>query len=280
MVQKEREDIDLRVYFADTLSDSHPFLHSPLLGLVDNFTSPESLLNVTDMENLRALEKAGTIRGGKLLLDYAYALEYLLNSSTSPYIAIFEDDVIFADGWLARTLIALRDIRKKYFGKDFLDLRLFNNESNIGFASKDILGNNVPIIILAAIAVVSALLATFQRTTNIGRKLVTTKLAFVVCFFTIPVLVISFFRAGKSSVLPPWPGVAVQPWGLCSQGVIFPRAQVPLLIAELRKKEDPQPDIVMKYLAQKANLLRFVLNPVQVQHLGETAFRANSKPYY
>jgi hypothetical protein len=167
--------------------------------------------------------------------------------------------------------MALQNIDRmtKSSGNDWLDLRLFNNESNIGFASKKLLGNNVPIIILLIATAICGILRILYSTITAARKVITAKLCIVICCFTIPLFVVSFFQAGKSSVLPPFAGIAIQQWGLCTQGVILPRHQVPRLISELRKREHTQPDIVIKFFALKKGLQRFVLNPMQVQHLGK-----------
>lgn len=49
-----------------------------------------------------------------LCSDYIYALTQCLDNTTAPFIAVFEDDVIFADGWMARSLFALQEIQKYY----------------------------------------------------------------------------------------------------------------------------------------------------------------------
>ena len=46
-------------------------------------------------------------------LDYAFALQTCLKESTSPYIAILEDDVLLAHGWLAKTRLAVQDIENR-----------------------------------------------------------------------------------------------------------------------------------------------------------------------
>jgi len=241
-----------------------------LMELVDNSTSAKELISKEAFQSLQDMEERKQILGAKVMLDYAYALKYAYDTSSAPYIAIFEDDVVFADGWLSRTILGLQKIEKKVkaSGKDWVDLRLFNNESNIGFASHAIFGNNVPIIIVLTSSTVFGILRLFQLKTNTGRRFITIQLCFIVCVFTIPLFIIAFFQAGKSSILPPSPGVALQPWGLCSQGVVVPRHQVPHLVEEFRKRNFDQPDIAMKAFANTNGLQRFVLNPVQVQHLG------------
>jgi hypothetical protein len=241
-----------------------------MLGLVDNYTSAEDLVSHEEFEKLQDYERRGKFLGAKVLLDFAYALQYAYDTSSAPYFAIFEDDMIFAHGWLSRSLLALRDIERKIkrSKKDWLDLRLFRNESNIGFASHDIFGNNVPIIIALTSSAVCGLLFLLRQKTTRGRKVITFKLCFVICCFSIPLFVIFFFQAGKSSILPPSPGVSLQPWGLGTVGAILPRHQIPHVIRELKRRKYTQPDIVIKNYALDNGLDRFILNPVQVQHLG------------
>lgn len=43
--------------------------------------------------------------------DYIYVLDQFLNQTTAPFIAIFEDDIVFADGWLSKTVQALTQLR-------------------------------------------------------------------------------------------------------------------------------------------------------------------------
>lgn len=54
--------------------------------------------------------------------DYMYVLDHCLKQNT-PYIAIFEDDIIAADGWLAKSLVGLSSLNA---------LTEAGNESNKG----------------------------------------------------------------------------------------------------------------------------------------------------
>lgn len=70
-------------------------------------------------------------------------------------------------------------------------------------------------------------------------------------------------------MIPRWPGAVVQNWGCCTQGIILARQQVPGLMANLKRRagEDAADIIVMDY-ATSMGLDRYVLNPVQAQHMG------------
>jgi GR25 family glycosyltransferase involved in LPS biosynthesis len=72
--------------------------------------------------------------------DYAYVLEKCYESQT-PYIAVFEDDIIFADGWLIKTLKALEEIKlhaeqgEKFW--NWVYLRLFYTETFFSWNADD-----------------------------------------------------------------------------------------------------------------------------------------------
>jgi len=199
--------------------------------------------------------------------DFSLALEDCYHRSTSPYIALFEGDVLLANGWFARVRMGLEDIQKKMKGKPWLDMRLFNEERSIRWASEHPLGNKVPIIILVTSTVIFAILSMIRR--KVAASYLTYKSICAVCFVSVPVFVILFYRAGKASLLPPRPGVSVQDWGCCSQGLVFPREIVPNITTYLRiHAKETAPDIQFLYYGRQEKLPRFVLNPIQVQHMG------------
>ena len=211
------------------------------------------------------LEKSKTYID-KVRFDFAYALRHVHRTSSSPYIALFEGDIMVADGWVARTISALRDVKRHHLR--WSDMRMFNAENMIGFDSHHPLGNNVPIIILGVSAGLFVVFRALARVSRTGREVFTWQFNVVVCCVTVPAFVILFFRAGKSSVLPPWPGVSVQNWGMCTQGMVMPRSVVPgLSEAILAHKE--QPDRAFRDFARDKGYDRLVLDPIQVQHMGE-----------
>jgi hypothetical protein len=135
----EREDLDVRVYFANTDPSIHPLHNSSSLvaSLVDEYGSAQNVATPAQFQELTELEKSRNL-GRKVALDFSYAIRYAYASSSSPYIAVFEGDVIFADGWFARSRTSLNDIdhRTAYKRKSWLDMRLFNEERSIGWGVK------------------------------------------------------------------------------------------------------------------------------------------------
>lgn len=266
LTKLEREDLDLRVYFANTNPSEHPLWKTPLIDLVDKSVTAKNTVSPLQFNELRELEASKSFVT-KASLDFSYALEDCHRSSSSPYIAIFEGDILVADGWFARTRVALRDIVRRE-KDEWLDLRLFNQERSLGWASNKLLGNNVPYIAFGLSATFLCLSLLFRRYLRV-QGLSTSTVLFICCIF-IPLLTMTFFQAGKSSMVPPLSGVSVQSWGCCTQGIVIQRDQVPALIEELRGKATSKPaDVTIIHYAQANNLKRYVLNPVQVQHLGQ-----------
>jgi hypothetical protein len=67
--------------------------------------------------------------------DYIYVLRECLDKSDAPYIAIFEDDIIFAEAWLAKTINALAELRQR--SQSWLYLRLFYTETSLSWRASD-----------------------------------------------------------------------------------------------------------------------------------------------
>jgi hypothetical protein len=226
-------------------------------GSAKDVATPELLGRVMEREKLKKFH-------GKADLDFSLALQECLDNSTSPYIALFEGDILLANGWFARTRMGIDQIRAT--GRPWLDLRLFNAENSIGWASRHLLGNGV--LPVTGGIIVFLLLAQLITRQFFDRQLLSYPTLAVVCLLTVPGLVILFFQSGKSSMLPPRAGVTEQNWGCCSQGIVLPRAQVPGFIQTLRRiSTDGPPDLVILAYAREMGLSRFALNPVQIQHL-------------
>jgi hypothetical protein len=269
MTQPGREDVNLRVFFANTDPSNHPYWNSSLLDLLDGSFSPKDIISKGELAIVTSLEKNRAYMD-KVRFDFAYALGHVYRTSSSPYIALFEGDIMVADGWVARTVTALREVegRVRRNRLRWSDMRMFNAEEMIGFDSHHPLGNNVPIIIFGVSAGLFLVFRALARASRTGREVFTWQFSAVVCCITVPAFVILFFRAGKSSVLPPRPGVSVQNWGICTQGMVMPRSVVPGL-AEAILSHREQPDRAFRDFAKDEGYDRLVLDPIQVQHMGE-----------
>ena len=183
-------------------------------------------------------------------LDYALALENCLENSTAPYIAIFEGDVLLADSWFARVLTGLHEAETRLKDTRWLYMRLFNEERACGFASTDLFGNGLPKTIFLVSSLTAAILALAKRGARMrgSHRLDFLNRPFLVllCTVVIPPFIILFFQTGKATVLPPSPGLRVEDFGCCTQGIVFPRGEagpVIKLIREQARKENY--DVIM-----------------------------------
>lgn len=266
LTPQERADLYLSVIVAETDPTKHPSWHHDwVFNAVDNITSYHVSEEVEGF--LREMEEKGDflVKG---VYDYIYALEQCYETGT-PYIGIFEDDIMLADGWLIRTLKGLQNIPPPHDESgSWLFMRLFNQERSTGWAHRHIGGNNEHWIALGiglTITIGGLLARSCSRSARTRLNLST---IFVVALILNPAMVVLFYQSGKASLLPPSPGVFAEGFGCCSQAMIFPRAQVPPLMEFLRKERQGQVDLLLKKRAKQTGLTRYSLYPVQAQHIG------------
>ena len=222
-------------------------------------------VSAQERECLQGLELKGNY-AEKGVYDYIYALRQCYETE-APFIGIFEDDVMLANGWLVRTLLGVRQISKTILNR-WLFMRLFNQERSTGWASRRVGGNNEHWIIIAIGLCISVSVLLLRRHWPLARTHLDLGTLGVVVLILNPALVILAFQSGKASISPPSPGVFDEPFGCCSQAMIFPRTQVPPLIDYLEAKKQGQVDSLLNSLAEDAGLPRYALYPVQAQHIG------------
>lgn len=128
----ERAALNLRVLFANAADPSvHSDFDAPWVSqLIDHAAGYEGV-SQTELEELRHLEGAEDFQR-KGVLDYLYVLDQCYNETSAPFIAIFEDDIVFAADWLARTLLGLQYLAAEppdHSKSPWLYLRLFYTET-------------------------------------------------------------------------------------------------------------------------------------------------------
>jgi N-Acetylglucosaminyltransferase-IV (GnT-IV) conserved region len=106
LTAEERDDIHLIVFISHTDPTVHPaYSESWLSTLTDEvlvYNLPQD-----QMEHIAQLEKEAGLFREKGLFDYSQVLRACYLQET-PYIVMFEDDVIAMDGWYHRTVAALK----------------------------------------------------------------------------------------------------------------------------------------------------------------------------
>lgn len=290
---QERSSLYLSVLHAE----SHPGPHSPssqawFSELMDDSYSYQSALSEADQAYLSDLEARGDLEE-KGVFDYALALQRCLDKTSAPLIAVFEDDILVAQGWLARVLTGYRQVRQlmaeeppesqQVFSSPdpgiadpgqtgWIYLRLFNQERSTGWASRKIGGNNeLPISLGVSFILLTSLLLLRWKSPSLRSALTPATLG-ILCLLAIPSFVILFFQSGKASLLPPSPGLREEAFGCCSQALVFNRMYVPNLISYLREKRTGRYDMMTRDFAWEWDLKRFSLYPMSVQHVGKQKF--------
>lgn len=202
----------------------------------------------------------------KAVFDYIHALSDCYETQAD-WIIIFEDDILLADGWFAKTKQAVQSFSEDA-KDDMLFMRLFNQERSTGWGSREVGGNHELLISISISLVGFAILTFLCKRSRIVRKLVDDGTVLIVCILAIPTFVVLFFQAGKASMLPPHPGVRKEGFGCCAQGLVFPRAKAPRVVEHLNAKQSGQIDLMLDDLAREDKLDRYALYPVQLQHIG------------
>jgi hypothetical protein len=143
----------------------------------------------------------------------------------------------------------------------------------VGWADRTWYGNNAPLISLyVSMIALTALRWASRRYWYSWGAHITRKFIAILCLVTIPLCVICFYRAGKSNLFPPTPGIHIQNWGLSSQGTVLARDMIPGLVEEIERNSPLPPDKAIFYYSRNNKFLRFVLNPIQLQHLGNILY--------
>lgn len=138
---EERKALHVFVLFADTDPASHPNWKDPWTQNPE-IVDEAATYSISELD-MQRVQSAETRRDwyDKGLFDYQYVLSKCMNDTAAPYVAIFVDDIIFADGWLSRTLNALAELkqraRNKVAARKWIYLRLFYTESSLRWREAD-----------------------------------------------------------------------------------------------------------------------------------------------
>jgi hypothetical protein len=271
---QEREDLEISVLIAETDPTRHPSWNEEWLRrAVDTVYTYDD--NSTSIEYIRELEKSQNYQE-KGVFDYTLGLQRCYDTGAL-YVGVFEDDILLARGWFMRTVKGLADIASIDRQQNWLFMRLFNQERSIGWASHEIGGNNEFWIILGIGLGISAPATFARRRWRATQKYLERDTLLVIILLLVPGLVILVYQSGKASLFPPAAGVFNEPFGCCSQAMIYPRSQVPHLVSELQSKKKGQVDLMLDEIAIGNRLDRYALYPVQAQHIGIESARKTTK---
>ena len=204
-------------------------------------------------------------------------------STSAPFISIFEDDIVFAEGWMTRTLLALANLEFRNPGKElaqhsWLYLRLFYTETSATiWKDTDFWYANRWFTIFFAILLGFFLLLQIRRYWAPSLPHLDNGTVAVLSFVTIPAFVILIFMVGKFNLFPPAHGpFLMNENGCCTQAMVFPRQEVPGLINYFHERHDGQSDSLIEDYCDRNSKDRFALVPYVVQHVGLVSSRDNT----
>ncbi|KAJ6072640.1 hypothetical protein N7467_010725 [Penicillium canescens] len=271
---RERHALHLSVLFANTDPTQHPSWDQRWLGrLVDSV----STYNVSEEQfhHLQELEEQHNFYE-KGVYDYIYLLNQCLETG-APYIFILEDDVILADGWFVKTMNGLHQLSHGPTARNnsWIYLRLFYTETSLMWSSSDFWYRNMPLAFLLVMGSGCALLLAIRRHWPTTRPTLNNWTIAAVCLVVIPAFTGLLYMVGKYSLLPLEGVVEINGPGCCTQGLVFPREQVPALMARLQEKKSGQTDSMIEEYADQTGLTRLALAPQQLQHVGLRSSRDN-----
>ncbi|KAI4719882.1 hypothetical protein E4T48_03866 [Aureobasidium sp. EXF-10727] len=271
----ERQDLYINVLIAHTNTTQHPSSSIQWLAdIADNLHGYD--LTLEQLERLQQLELDNEFTT-KAVQDYTHALTDCYHTQAE-WIIVFEDDVLLAHGWFAKTKEAMQTIqsRVRYTQENWLFMRLFNQERSTGWKSRAVGGNHEVLISSLISFLTFTVISICRRRYGKLQKVLDRGSIFVTCVLAIPTFVVLFFQAGKASMLPPRDGVRKEAFGCCSQGLVFPRDKIPRITEYLTSREHGQVDLMLNDLAVEDSLDRFALYPVQLQHIGQRSVRGTT----
>jgi GR25 family glycosyltransferase involved in LPS biosynthesis len=268
---EERSALDVRLLFAHADSKLHPDWNKTWLSILDDWSgykvAREELGHIEELEQTQNFYEKG-------VYDYIYVLRQCLTETDAPYVAIFEDDIIFAEGWLAKTLNGLAGLRE--LSESWLYLRLFYTETSLGWeASSDFwYGHQLLTFTLAMVAALTLLLGAKSTIRSLSRRLDNQMLVILV-FIVTPAFTALIFMVGKYNLRPLQGLERMDKHGCCTQALVFPRFQVDDLIDFLYERGSGQTDSLIEEYADLQSYERYALAPQVVQHVGLVSSRNN-----
>ncbi|KAF2156388.1 hypothetical protein K461DRAFT_275493 [Myriangium duriaei CBS 260.36] len=270
LTPEERSALDVRLLFAHAQPEKHPDWNATWLRSIDLWSG----YNVSKEQSghLQELEDQGNFYE-KGVRDYMYTIQQCQDSK-APYIAVFEDDIIFADGWLAKTLSGLAELRHR--GMGWLYMRLFYTETSLGWdETTDYWYRHMPLTF--GLAMISGLvfLLVFRRLFRLRRGMDNLTVA-VLVLIAIPAFTALTFMAGKYNLRPIRGVVKMNKDGCCTQALVFPRAGRQFEgMMDMLSTRTGQTDALIEEYANTNHLDRWALGPQVVQHVGLVSSRNN-----
>lgn len=273
----ERQSIHFIFFIAHTDPHVHPISYEKWTETV-----PDTLLgydvNATELARIKQWEHDKDYKT-KGLYDYAYLLQQCYRTGAS-YTAMIEGDVLAVDGWYARALAATDIVEGQSpslagQAASWLYIRMFYTEAYLGWNSEEwphYLGVSFLIFLLLTASLISVR-ACFP---SLQRLLSNPTLA-VINLIYLPACILLYFFAGRVTVQPPAIGVhPMDNYGCCSQGFIFSRRMIPLVVDRIQRQALGFIDMLMEATAGDEGFSRWVIVPSLLQHVGGVSSKGDA----
>jgi len=268
LTEEERRTIYLDILIGHTEPSIHPISGEEWIRAL-----PNKVLEYkeTDVPRIKEWEEGGWYRN-KTIFDYTYLLNDCY-ATGAQYIAMIEDDTLAVEGWYPRALEALGIVERKMDhrpGMKWVFLRLFYSEDLLGWNSE-----NWPLYLFWSFIVwttVTGSLVFARSRSRSVQKLLSSSSMLAISGVCTPALIALFFACGRNSVWPLTPGVhEMNKNGCCSQGYVYPRDIIALLLLKTDLMTDWLVDMMVEAISDKEGWLRWATTPALLQHIGSTS---------
>ncbi|RAK76612.1 uncharacterized protein BO72DRAFT_496833 [Aspergillus fijiensis CBS 313.89] len=274
-----RRALFLNIIFVDTDPSQHPSWGQNWMHRLANHVGSYQNISLEQFHHLQELEKARNFYE-KGVFDYIHALAACM-ATNATYLTMFEDDIIVADGRMAKTLNCLSEIAQiqelehNNQNKPWVYLRLFFTETALSWTSADFAYRNMGWIFIGASLSLLAALMAVRRSYPASHAYLDYPAIGAISFVSLPALIGLVYMVGKYSLMPLSGVVEMNAHGCCTQGLVIPRDQVDALIAHLSEVKAGQTDSIIEKYADAHGLTRYALAPQQLQHVGLKSSRDN-----
>jgi hypothetical protein len=208
-------------------------------------------------------------------------------ATNAPYISVFDDDIVFAEGWMTKTLNALVELKRRATiptakitissQPRWLYLRLFYTETPLTpWMDTDFWYTNMWLAFLLAMATGLFSLLVIRRHWVPSRPHLGNGTVAVICLVTIPAFTALVFMIGKFNIMPPRGIFPMNKYGCCTQAMVFPRHEVPGLLRYLNERHEGQTNNLIEDYCDRDGLQRYSLWPYVTQHVGLQSSRGNT----
>lgn len=177
---------------------------------------------------------------------------------------------------MVKTRQASREIERNEEWTNWLYLRLFYTETSMQWEDTDFWYQHMSLTMGIGALIGFALLVLIRYQFPSTKRHLNNGALGVVSLITIPSFIALVFMIGKYTLFPPKGVIRMNKYGCCTQALVFPRNEVPGLVAYLRGIGAGQTDTMIEEYADANRKERLALGSQLVQHVGLESSRDNT----